>query len=470
MRREILTSTALDPLGLSVGRQLHRGPAGRYVDRLVAIIQVAANQIVLTYADPPYVSWATPIDVATDCADRPFDTCISDDGTVHLIYTEDSTNYLVTRPLAFANGQWTPGMKTVIYDGAISQYASVAIDDSGTVWVAWTRSSGAVKYIHVKSSSDGGATWGTGLSDAGAQVSVGASSACAKLVTAPDALHVVYTEADWNILIRTRPNATGIWESATLIAGSDVSSTDFDAAISASGLLGVVFSRDGLQYREYDGNIWSALQTLDSHASSMPHLKFQGNVPVVTYFVDEGSGRNSMKFVTHTAGSFSAPAPLDSRAGAFNKVLLYSLESGIYHDVTASAANDTVGDVYHPSHGALLNQAGDCIYFGMSDRFRLLHVTLATAGIGGAVSFGYWDGAGWRSFDPTGGTFEFDSTDRTLVLWTDYHSIPGDWQQSVVDGSRLFWIKAEVTTDCSTAPVGTRLDTIGPVTTWALRR
>ena len=177
-----------------------------------------------------------------------------------------------------------------------------------------------------------------------------------------------------------------------------------------------------------------------------------------------------MRFATRTTGVFSVPAGLDTRAGSFAKVLIYDTNAASYHDATSASANDTVGDVYHPSSGALVSEDGDCVYFGMPRRFRLIHMTLATAGSGGGVSYSYWDGTAWKSFDPAGGTCELDSTDRTLLLWPDYHNIPGDWQQSVVDGSRLFWVKAEVTSGFTTPPVGTRLDALGSLTAWAVRR
>jgi hypothetical protein len=425
---------------------------------------------VLTYADPPYLSWSTPTNVAIDAADSSFDTVMESDGSIHLVYTENGTSYLVTRPFTFANGQWTPGLKSVVYDGGIAQYPSVAIDEEGNLWVAFTRTVGAIKYLHIKSSSDKGATWGTGSADAGVQLTAGASSVYARLVVAPDFLHVVYTEADWDILIRTKPTSTGSWDTAYTIAGSDVSGTGFDVALSNSGLLGIVFQRNELQYREFDGNIWSALQTLDANGGSSPRLQFQGDLPIVSYLSEVGTGgRRVPKFVTRTSGLFDSPALLDSRTGPFSRLLLYSDSAQFYHDSTSTAATDNVGDVYHPATNAILSQSGDRVFLGMADRFRIINITLATAGSGGSVNYSYWDGMLWKTFDPHSGTFHFDAADRTLALWTDYSAIPNDWQQSVIDGTRLYWIKVETITDFTTGPVGTRLDAAAPVTALSLR-
>ena len=471
MKREIFTSTALDPLGNGLGRHLHRGPVGRYANRLAAIVQVASSQIVLTYADPPYLSWTTPMNVAIDAADMPFDTLMISDGSIRLVYTENSTNYLVTRPFTFANGQWTPGSKSVIYDGAVSQYPSISIDNNGVLWVAWARSVGAIKYLHIKSSNDNGVTWGTGPTDAGEQLTAGASSVYARLITSADALHAVYTEADWNILIRTRPVSTGSWATAYTIAGSDVSGTDFSAAISKSGLIGVVFNRNELQYREYDGNIWGAIQILDVNGGSLPHIVFQDDFPIITYLAESGTGgRRVLKFVTRSSGIFDDPTLLDKHTGSYARLLLYSASSQSYHDATSSASNDNVADVYHPSSNALLSQQGDRLYCGLTDRFRILNATLSTAGVGGTVSYCYWDGTSWRAFDPHGGAYHMDATDKELTLWADYHGIPADWQQSVIDGTRLFWIKIEVTAAYTTGPVGTRFDATLPVSALAVRR
>ena len=95
----------------------------------------------------------------------------------------------------------------------------------------------------------------------------------------------------------------------------------------------------------------------------------------------------------------------------------------------------------------------------------------STAGGGGTVSYSYWTSGGWVAFTPVGGNYHLDTTDYDLLLWEDYHSIPGDWQkQAIGDGEAMFWITIQVNSDYSVGPVGSQITAVSDIRAIATRR
>ncbi|MFQ5453187.1 MAG: hypothetical protein ACE5D6_03260, partial [Candidatus Zixiibacteriota bacterium] len=103
-------------------------------------------------------------------------------------------------------------------------------------------------------------------------------------------------------------------------------------------------------------------------------------------------------------------------------------------------------------------------------KFRFLKIILSTAGGGGSVSYSYWDGSNWKGFTPSGGDYYYNAADKDLLLWDDFSGAPQDWQKNVIDGTTLFWVKVEVVSGFSTAPIGSQITAISEIQALSIRR
>ena len=348
MQKKITDTTAQNGLGQSPGKKLLKITSGEYAGRMAALVQSSAGTINLYYADAPYTVWSAPITIATDAVDNAFAAAITSSGNIHIVYTEITTEYLVTKKLSFAAGTWSVGSKVTIFNGNPSYFPTVAIEPGGTIWVSYTRINGSLYYVYVKSSSDSGATWGAGAGDSGTSLSTGFTSAFSKIVIGPNELYVLYTAAGTDLFFTKRAISGGSWSSASIIATTGFFDQHFDVSVNSESLLGVVFDNDQLRFREFDGINWSATATLDSAGGTFPQVDYFGNVPVVVYLRQFASGQIELMHTTKQTGSFSAPSILDSRAKQFDKVTLYDSVSNSYADLTGSASSATTADIVHP--------------------------------------------------------------------------------------------------------------------------
>jgi len=149
---------------------------------------------------------------------------------------------------------------------------------------------------------------------------------------------------------------------------------------------------------------------------------------------------------------------------------LYDSSASTYSDQSANAASGATADLYHPSSGRIIDTAGDSVYLGGDRKFRYLFIILSTVGSGGTLSYSYFDGINWKAFTPSGGVYGFDSAEKRLLLWDDYDSIPSDWQKSTVDGVSRYWIRIEVVSSFTTAPLGSQLTSISDTHAFSVRR
>lgn len=470
MQKKITETTAQNSLGQAPGKKLLKVSSGEFAGRMAALIQTAAGTIKLYYADAPYTSWSLPITVATDAIDDAFATAIDGTGNIHIVYSETSTEFLVTKKLSFSAGIWSAGSKVTIFNGNPSYFPTLAIEPGGRIWVCYTRINSSLYYIFVKSSDDAGATWGSGQTDPGTALSNGFTAAFSKLVIGPNELYIIYTAQSTDLYFTKRAISGGSWSSSVIISSTGNFDHHFDMAVNSEGLVGVVFDNDQLRFREFDGINWSAVATLDSSGGTFPQIDYFGNVPVVVYLHQFASGQIELMQTNKQTGVFSASVVLDSRAKQFDNVTLYDSVSNSYADLTSPSASATTADILHPTTSALVKAIGDTIYLGMTKKFRYLRILLSTVGVGGSVNYSYWDGNVWKAFVPQGGNFNLNSADKQLLLWTDFENQPSDWQQNPVDGDINFWMRIKVDTAYSTAPVGSQITALADISAITVRR
>jgi len=470
MLKKITESTAMRPLGNPFGQKLLEVVSGEYSRRLVALIQTSASELKLTFADPPYVSWSNLQMIVSDAYNGNFDCVMEPDGNIHLAYSETSTNYLVTRKLTFSGGSWSVGSKVTAFNGSQCFDPSIAIEPSGTLWLSFAKFSTPTRSIQIKSSTDSGATWGSGAGDPGTELVGISMSAYAKTLIGPNDIYVVYTEGGQLIAMRSRPISGGSWTSAYTIATGSSFTNNFDAAINSDGVLAVVYDNLGVYYREYDGSNWGTIVNINETPANSPQVFFRQNVPVVTYLSSFQGMQMVMKYSVRKTGTFTEPTALDSRAKPFDSVILYDVSSGTYEDLTTEAESGVTADVYHSDSGALIKDTGDCAYLGMDAPFRYVHFFLSTAGSGGTVNYSYWDGTGWKALTPASGVSHLDAADVPVLLWDDYLGVPEDWQKYQVNSVNRFWIKIEVVSSYTTGPVGTQISAVSEISRIIFRR
>jgi hypothetical protein len=277
-------------------------------------------------------------------------------------------------------------------------------------------------------------------------------------------LYCIYEVGGTKLTYRRKHCNVSAWDSEIELASGTNLDYHFDAAVSADSKIGVVFDDSALKFREYDGNLWSSLIEIDSDGGSFPQIRYFDNIPYIVYLSSFGSNQNEILYTCRSQNIFSPPEILDKRKNLLSKVLCYNASSGDYEDLTDAAGDGLTGDIYHSESGAIFKNVGDALYLGMDDKFNYLKIILSTAGSGGAVAYQYYNGQDWCGFAPSGGTFQFDVTDRELLLWNDYTGLPVDWQKKTIDNAEKFCVRIMVSTPYTTAPVGTSITAITNIT------
>jgi hypothetical protein len=252
------------------------------------------------------------------------------------------------------------------------------------------------------------------------------------------------------------------WDSQqTIYSGSQIND-NFCADVSPDNRLGIVFpGNSSLLYKEFDGNNWSGLFTVDSNAPMSLVIKFQGTIPYVFLTRSIGNGQNQLFYSYKEGSSFLSPVTFEAGQRPFEKVLCYDDSAGNkYADRSDPASNVTPADIFHPTSGGMVKDADDALYLGMDAKFNLVKIILSTAGIGGVVKWQFWNKESWSDFVPQSGSYLLDSQVKSVILWQDLNSVPSDWQMCLVNGVSKFWIRILVTTDFTTAPVGTQITAV----------
>jgi hypothetical protein len=469
MQTKITDTTAAAGLGNDYQNKLFEISSGQYVGRKIAIIQTSPADIKLTWSDNHGLLWSTPQTIVADAADGTCDCVITPDGHLQLVYTKQTACHLATRRLTFSGGVWSIGSEVTIYTGQCYD-PTIALAPDGALWVSWSLFSSPSRTIYVKSSSDNGATWGSGPTDPGTQISEAAMSAWSRLLVDAGSVHVFYTDHSTGMRLRSRALSGGEWSSQYIIASGSGFSRHFDVAVGSDGRLGIAFDNDGLYYREYDGFTWGPIVNPDTMPGSRIQLLFQGNVPVII-FLRAFSGSEMIAMCTdRKTGTFSAPRPMDNRARPFDSVILYHAGSQSYSNVTSAAVSLTAADVFHPQSGCLLKDAGDVVFVGMDVPFRFARFNLSTPGVGGTLACSYWDGANWQGFAPVSGINHLNGSWADLLFWQDYGSIPADWQKCPVNNTARFWVRIHCTSAYSAGPVGSQVTAVSRLGRLAFRR
>ena len=464
MEKLIDSSSSFYATGIVPQAKIFKIQSGQYKDRVIAIYPKEANTLVFSWSDPPYLSWSSPTNIVANSADYPASAFMDTSGNVYVVYTVQSTLKLACVKLSFSSGTWTVGTAHIICGVQSNYYPSIIKDSLNRLWAGWSYydSSTFRYYVNIKASADDGVTWGLGETDPGTALTTGTTSCYPQLLFAFPYIFCFYSDGGTKLAYRRMEISASSWETEiVLYSGSNIND-DFHSALSCDNRIGIVFpGSSSLLYKEYDGNSWSGLFTVAEVSPISPILRFSDKAPYVFYGKNIGNKQNQLFYSYLENNSFVASLPLVEGAKTFDKVLCYDDSATTkYYDKTTEASNTASGDVFHPTSLSLIKDPEDCLYLGMNFKFNLVRMVLSVAGVGGEISWSYWNGEAWVEFIPYSGAYHLDALEKTIVLWQDLNSSPSFWQQCLVNSQNKFWIKLKVKTAFTTAPVGTQITAV----------
>jgi hypothetical protein len=156
----------------------------------------------------------------------------------------------------------------------------------------------------------------------------------------------------------------------------------------------------------------------------------------------------------------SAPAgaaPLTGASADMDKVCVDPVLQA-QQDKTSEANSATGLDFTLGSAGTVGQSVS--VYYGMNVPFNTIYVDVGAAGVGGAISWKYHNGADFVDLPGvTDNTNGFRNSGVNTVVFTP----PNDWARRTLTctgGSSYYFIKSLTTTSFTTAPVGDQLSTI----------
>lgn len=457
MQEKLSNVSASDPLGTPGGRNLFEVSGGTFAGRLAAVLQTSATELKLFQTDNPYLDWSTVQTIDSACDDEPFDACIDAENNLHVVFCEQTTGYLKYRKISYSAGNWTVESAQTIYNGSASYVPSISIEPDGKLWVAFTIYNSPNRDLYVKASTDSGSTWGSGPADLGELIQSGYMYAYPRLLTGGSETHLFYNGNYSYIAYKTIPFSQTTWSSATLVASGGSINVHYDVAFGPNGVIGVAWADLALKYREFDGASWGAVEDIDPDLIIAPQVIFRSGYPTIIYLAPWSAGNYLTRFSHRQSGAFTTPAEVGLGAGLFQTVLLYDSGTAQYEDLTLAAAESTAADVYHSQTGTLLKDLDEAVYLGHDRPFRALQAILSTSGSGGVVEYSYWNGSSWQSFTPSSGNSNLDIGTSRILLWEDFSEVPADWQMTIVNGEKRFWVRLKVTGAFTTGPVGSNL-------------
>jgi hypothetical protein len=464
MQKLIDTVSSFYATGIQPQVKMFKVSSGQYQDRLVIIYPKTSSQLVYVWADPPYLSWSQPVDLATDSADYPVSAHMDAEGNIYIVYTQQTSLSLMELKLSFSQGSWSLGAVNTVCNQGECRYPSIIKDSTDRLWVSWTYYDPVTErnYVHVKTSQDDGTTWGTGPTDPGTCLTNGAASCFSQLLFQSPYIRCFYSDDSTLLAYRSHEIQSTGWDSQeTIYSGSQIDD-DFCADLSSDNKVGIVFpGSSSLLYKEFDGSNWSGVFTVDNNPSQSPALRFLEDSPYVFFARNIGGGQNQSFYSYRDGQDFVTPVTYEPGQKPFDRFLCYDDSASTkYCDLTTQAEDSNPADVFHPASGGVLEDTDDVLYLGMEVRFNLVRLNLATSGIGGQVKWQYWDGDTWSDFTPQSGAYHLDSQEKTVILWEDLNSVPYDWQRCSVNDLSEFWMRIVVTSSFTTAPVGTQVTAV----------
>jgi hypothetical protein len=429
----------------------------------------SGNGLVLVVSHDNGQTWTQSLQVALSSSVFP-DVRIGPDDALYVVYATNkdaagSSNDVTFAKLLYnaSTRDWSLERKSTVWDSGTSDGAfnSTLAHDGQKLWCAFRYLNSSGYTIRVRYSSDDGLTWQTALGSAEPPAPNADETAAFALTQNRLALIIYRQDVTFDWRWRSHSDPPTAWQPVQTIhrvTSPLPTKSGYSILVDDDQRIHLLFAQHGIKHMVYRDGAWPATATQVASTGAMASLSTDGQ-DVWAYWQNTVGDNMHELLAQRYNGSTGAWDParhqLNHPSEQFaTAAFCYSASSNSYTNVTVGAANTSSSDVKHATTLKLVRDAGDAFYFGAAVPFTYLRFHLSTSGSSGAVSWEYWNGAGWAAIDPSSGAYAFTKT-ASIRLWPSIDAYPGNWARVSVNGSPpLYFIRARATVAQSTAPVG----------------
>lgn len=367
---------------------------------------------------------------------------------------------------------WTLGSAHIVFDGNTTvghAYGSIALDSANRLWIATRYFDGTNYQIALKTADT---LTPTSSSDWTLSSATFVTPTTNNNFNIPKFLHfgsnlALFYNNEGNggqISWRTRADSDAVdsWSSEAELTNLNISSNSaFSVAVDANDLLHLLYNETSgaVQYRNFNGTDWSTpvqLGTSITNGSTLLKIVADGSQVVAVYGdasnLDAnlaGSKRLAYRIGQSPFGEtdFSAAETLAAAQEPFDQV--WKSVSSVFSDQTAVANSSTAADFTFPT------ATNDALYFGKTEEFDTLSWVLSTAGVGGTITWQYWNGSSWANLSVAASSNpNFTST----TGWLSF-TAPNDWATTSLnsESTAYYYVRALLSGGFSGAAVATQL-------------
>ena len=445
------------------GTNLNPGATGYSSSRKMAVLSngsiaafyVQSYTAVYSISTDNGNSWGTPV---TICSTTPrINIWKEANDNIYIVYMN---NTVLFRKLTYnsSNNTYSIGAEKVVESSTVNPEACGVVKDSnGRIWISYNGYDAVGhSWPSIRYSDDEGVNW----------------SAMTCFTDRPMAPYrpLLLIDSDGKPASVVRPYADFIFKkwngSAWLGAESLLSIAPRDngsfAAITFGNSIHVVSATTGgIKHKKRTNGTWdTSFAQLSFNGSDIdPALIVNGDT-LYCFWSAYSQSKCEYDIVyskwTAESGWDNTPTLFYSSSDARILDKVFVCHAGSYEDLT-TAANDDSTDVLHSATNATVKYAGDFVVFGSNEKFNRLFEDLAVMGVNGALTWSYSKGNGtWQAVTPknqVGGAVNNLTATQVMYFWDNASSLPSDWVQDQVNGETKYWMKAEVATAYSTAPM-----------------
>lgn len=402
---------------------------------------------------------------------------------VYVVYATTAAGSNASRDVFYrkltkgSGATWTLGSAQTVLDANSSSaytYASIEIDSTDKLWLA-VRTYDNTNYqvaVYYSNGTTDAPTWT--VSQAALTTATSNSTYLyPALVKVGSRIAIAYNAlisgtASMRWRMRSDSDTVTDWRPEQIITTTTPTTPTF--TLISDSQQNVYFAQNNganVFFNFWNGSVWSAQATVATTAASNTFVSLASDASSVWVIYGDttglSSGLSGSRKLVYKKGTLPFSTTEFDTTGTgivpyhdvFNSY--WSYLSSVYTNDTTDAGNTTNADTQ------MLRLVGDIVYFGKTTKFDSLSWDLSTNGTSGVIAWEYWNGSAWSSLSFTASSninFQGDG----WGAFTD----PANWATTTVngEGSSYYYIRARVTTNFGTAPVGVQHAAI-PLVNWS---